>query len=271
MSRVYFHTQHEGEAELLGSERAHMHLLPRDIGASMIPSWAVDDEPLYRVIRPELHDKYTVKTHHGRPWPAEWPRKVDRERLTLSLGGFAPRIFCKGGRDLDTDCLLLNTQLAIGSDALALMAKLEGQCEIHAWVDGPDRAWMADVIQQGLDAGLYRDGMGWDKVQELLRSGSEGPVVTSYSVCDGFPGWHLINQATWPPGVERTWSALTEEEQQQREAGNEAWYELPQDEQWESAMYVLRENKSGLWGGQISPEALRGRFGHGLSMVDLFR
>jgi hypothetical protein len=129
---------------------------------------------------------------------------------------------------------------------------------------------MADVIQQGLDAGLCRRGMGWDKVQALLRSGTEGPVVTSYSVCDGFPGWHLINRATWPEGVERTWSALSEEEQNRRAAESEAWYELPGDEQWSRAFAVLRKNESYHWGGQISPETLRRRFGHGLSMLDLF-
>jgi len=92
----------------------------------------------------------------------------------------------------------LNTVLRIGSDPLKLIARLHGQCEVHAWVDGPNRAWLADIVEQGLDMGLYRRNMGyqgWSDVVEFLRADDKEPVVTSYSVTGSFP--NPMGQMDW--------------------------------------------------------------------------
>lgn len=253
MSRLYFHTQHEGTAELLGSERAHMGCTVSDLATAFLPTHR--DEAVLAALRPELVDSYTLaSTRTGRPWPAEWPRGVDLERLrlTLTIGLDRPGVFQRDGEPLETFSLLLNTVLAIGNDSLCLFARLHAQCEIHCRVEGEHRGWMADLIDQGLASGLYRDGAGWDKVQALLRSGDQEPVVCSHSVTEGFPNRYLAD-----------WVAPVMED---GEPDEDAWYELPDDEQWRLCLTRLRSGP----GLELSPASLRSPFRHGLSMMDLF-
>lgn len=41
------------------------------------------------------------------------------------------------------------------------------------------------MIEVGVSSGLFRPR--WDDVIRLLRVSNDGPVVTSYSVCESFP------------------------------------------------------------------------------------
>jgi hypothetical protein len=258
MSRIYFHTQHEGEAEVLGSERAHMGLLTSDLSAALIPSYS--DREVFALMTPAARRKFAVETYpNGVPMdPVTFAKQgpmLAKDHLRTSFAINGEKIFQHEDKPLDNFELQLNTVLALGSNPLCLFARLHAQCEIHAWVEGPDRAWLADVIQQGLDAGLCRDGMGWDKVQELLRSGAEHPVVTSYSVTDGFPNQYV---AGWVGPRDDEGEPLNED----------AWYDdHTDDERWDLAMAGLRQQK-GM--EAMSPETLRNGFGHGLSMLDLF-
>lgn len=120
--------------------------------------------------------------------------------------------------------LQLNTLLAIGSDPMRLMARLHGQCEIHAFVEGPNRAWLAGIIQEGRQTGVMREQCGWEAVMELLRQADDQPVVTSYSVTDSFPN----------PGPRKL-----------SEAQHEKWWEKPAVKQWDEAIKWLRKANQG--------------------------
>jgi len=80
----------------------------------------------------------------------------------------------------------LNTVIQYGNEVLGVLTQIDAQCEIHAWVSGKNRAWLAGVIVEGLRLKLFRPDMGWDGVVALLLSSSRGAVVMSYSVCDSF-------------------------------------------------------------------------------------
>lgn len=172
-------------------------------------------------------------------------------RTSFSHGG--DRLLTFQGEAIPTFDLALNTVLAVGSDPLCLFAKFHAQCEIHAWVEGANRTWMADLIQQGLDSGLYRQGVGWDAVLKLLRASVEGPVVTSYSVTESFPNAYVAE-----------WVAPTNDD---GEPDDDAWYDLPDGEQWDLAIAGLRRSRQV---PALSPEILRARFGRQLTLIDIF-
>lgn len=107
--------------------------------------------------------------------------------------------------------------------SLRLLARLHGQCEIHCYVEGVDRAWFADRIYDALhvvvrthddreDMELLRVGhscdqgqdIGWLKLMDWLRSRDDEPVVCSYSVTDQFPRWDegADDTMTWPKAMD---------------------------------------------------------------------
>lgn len=51
--------------------------------------------------------------------------------------------FICAGRQWDPFRLQMNTALQFGSDDIRLAARVHGQCEVHGWVAGPNRAWLA--------------------------------------------------------------------------------------------------------------------------------
>lgn len=95
------------------------------------------------------------------------------------------------GEPLNAFAVVLNTAWALGSDAVRLMVRIHGQCEIHGHVLPDDAGFVADIIDTGLASGLYRVDMGWDDVAALLRAAQKEreAVVMSFSVTDSFPGW----------------------------------------------------------------------------------
>jgi hypothetical protein len=160
------------------------------------------------------------------------------------------------GELLSNLSLVLNTVLVVGNDPLCLYARLHGQCEIHAYVEGPNRTWLANVIRDGLEYGVYRPEAGWESVVTLLRNREDEPVVTSYSICESFPNRDV---ADWvPPG----------EANEDDDAHEDAWYDLDADERWRLAMTALRVDTESL--RELQPENLRGPFRHEKTMFDLF-
>lgn len=258
MSRIYFHSPTR-DAELRGSERAWMGGLTSDLAEGMLGLRNPDRvDRLKKLIHPGHYMAAHPTTGDGMPWETAY-------RLALTAGGFDDRtpLVQYEGRRIDTFVLVLNTALTLGNDATKLAARLHGACEIHTWVDGPNRAWLADIMQGGLDARIYRSGFhqqlrsdsdervwvdqGWGDVITLLRERDDEPVVTSYSVCDQFPN----------PGD--AWQAFGEN-------GHE-WYDLEHDEQWRIAMEHLRARESGL---EMKPDNWQPfRFDQGLSVLDL--
>jgi len=237
VSRIYFTTQHEGTREVLGAERAYMGMLCNDLASGLMPHWREDlDAILLGSMRGRLVN-YTTD-----------PARHDIIRMYLRHEDQA--VFHLNGEPLGNFDLVLNTVLAMGSDPLCLLARLHGQCEIHAYVEGPNRAWMAGLIRQGLAAGLYRRGMGWESVADLLDQSDAEPVVTWYSVTEGFPGQHTADQFA-PEGVDV-----------------DTWYdELTDGQRWDHSIAGLRSRVIGLT--DLRPENLRAGFGHGKTMFDL--
>lgn len=186
MSRVYFHAESE-EAELRGSERAHMGVLCNDLlMAGIGPVFDSERSPHWlRKLLPA--NSYLAQTRAG---AALYEHSL---RAFMGVDGH----LVVEGKTLDAWSMALNTALALGDEPLRLCARLHGQCEIHAWVDGPNRAWLADVIEKGRSRNLFRREQGWEDVVALLRKSDKGEVVTSYSVCDSFPG----HERTWSDGI----------------------------------------------------------------------
>jgi len=112
------------------------------------------------------------------------------------------------GDEWDLFTTQLNTAAVFGGDAMRFVARVHGQCEIHGYVEGPDRTWLAEIIDEGLDLGILRQetqgyGRGWEDVAQLLRRRSDLPVVMSYSVCDSFPPRdpEKDEQMSWEAGI----------------------------------------------------------------------
>lgn len=327
MSRVYFHSP-SGEAELRGSERAHLNFVAYGpAGAAWGLSRHTDLDWMAGVIGliPEVPDgQYganylhtylrEAQAEHARnhelykAWKPGMPgpygesydasRRLRSSLKTRLAGSLSDTVFVVAGRRLHAGDLALNTALAVGSDPIKLAAKIHGWCEAHAWVDGPDRAWLAEIIDEGLAVGVYRRGIwyadqpdtprdkwssqGWEEVQAHLRSRDDEPCVMSYSVCDQFPNRHT---AAWePPPMPDDWApswadtdeGLAEWERDYPTAEDKAaryldgagdgWYELPVDEQWRLAMAGLRADKP--W-AQLSPDTLDTTFGPAVTVYDL--
>ncbi|MFD6565481.1 hypothetical protein [Micromonospora profundi] len=288
MSRIYFHSP-SGDAELRGSERAWLGSIARGPAAT---AWDLD--PLHGIDRardilalvPEVPDGphganylHTYLREAGAQeqankrvyadWspgrPLSGPTSHEPQRRLISSLSTALRYGLRmivAGVELHTANLDLNTALVAGSDPVRLAAKIDGWCEAHCWVEGPDRAWLADIIDRGLTAGLYRKGLwysntpdgpkdqwsdqGWGQVLDLLRSRDDEPVVMSYSVCDGFPNPEIAG----------------------RESESGQWYDLPGGEQWQTAMDGLRRERP--W-ARLAPDTLgEVMFGLPVTVYDLF-
>lgn len=303
MSRIYFHSEH-GDAHLRGSERAWLSWVASGPARAY---WDLDRGGAYerakeimsmvkRGDRGEglfetLAKAEAADAENKRLWAEakergiHWPNTSynAQRQLTQSL-----ELFLKvqglpmevAGIELHSSNIELNTALAIGSEPLALAAKIHGWCETHCWVEGSDRKWLADLIDAGLESGVYRRGIwyepapgaerewssqGWESVTELLRSRDDGPVVLSYSVCDQFPNRHT---AGWEPPFDEGWrpdwaegeglaewdeKTAEEKDEYQRDSRRDEWYDLPFEQQWCLAMDGLRRDKP--W-AQVSPDTL---------------
>ena len=193
------------------------------------------------------------------------------------------------GRRIALFDLMLNTAARVGSDAVKLAARLHGQCELHAWVDGPDRKWLAEIIASGREAGVFRDvnaitgyaekfpaddSLDWEGVIALLKWRDDEPVVTSYSVCDSFMSTACAEWEGPPPSrlpkpswlTSDTWDPANDPEDAEY-GRQEAWDQLPTAVKWRVGMRWLRARKGGL---QLKPDDWGSfYFGHGLSALDL--
>lgn len=243
MSAIYFHSEH-GDARIKGSERAYASLTSCDLALTvlrLIPRRFGDapDAAVLATVRPPIEARWAVTS-----------LSVDGERFEFVLpDGSAHRVSSS----------LLNTAIAVGSRPVQLLARLHGQCEIHAWVDGKDRAWLAGVIDEGRRSGVLRARSGWEEVAELLRSRDDGEVVTSFSGCDQFPSPHVIG---WAPPAECREGREGDEDDEP--VGADAFYGLDPSEQWRIGMEWLRAQRGAR---QITPENLSDPefFGTGLN------
>lgn len=220
MSRIYFHSEQE-DAEVRGWERAWAGGLCSDLLAVAL---RLDGDELFSS-RPsplrQIIDGYPRQTP-----PAQFERTV-----RTWIGGMGDGGFLVQGKLYSVFTIALNTAMAMGSDPVRLLARLHGQCEIHCYVEGANRAWLASIIEEGRKSGIMRADSGWEEVIKLLRSRDDGPVVTSYSVCEQFPN---TQAAQWSPPED--------------EEGNEdwdAWYQIDEAERWRMGIEGLRSGVMG--------------------------
>src|SRR6478672_9834445 len=158
MSRIYFHSM-TCDAELRGSERAHFGVLLGDIFAACLGALG-SGEDLRHIIR-----------------PGSYLRNSPASLVIACRGG--DDHFILDGKIVPGFAAILNTALAIGNRPLNLAARIHGQCEMHCFAEGKNRAWMAEIIEEGLRNGLYRADdsyAGWEPIRTFLLSESESPV-----------------------------------------------------------------------------------------------
>lgn len=231
MSRLYFNSP-SGVAELRGAEFHHLRAVAHSLAE---PFWRIKDldditDLLALVVRDASSPDYLfdhlakAQAEHaenqrlwaarerGGPFPATCYDTQQQLRTSVKLAlssTNSPDLLIAGVR-VGTAEIRLNTALRLGNDVIKLVVKIAGWGESHAWFDGKDRAWAADLIDQGLKTGILRDGMwyvdgpceglpknhpdrqwsdmGWGAVTGFLRERDDEPVALSYSVADDFPG-----------------------------------------------------------------------------------
>ena len=167
MSSITFSTRSD-EVRLRGPERYHMGHIVNSIFAGLLTD---DLDELNKVCDIGHFYMSQYKTLMDRQ---QYREAGDQERFikqTIHTGinvGFRTKLNTENG-PVDPWAVQLNTALAYGSDPIKLMAYIHGQCEIHLWVAGKNRAWMANIIEKGLQEKIYRKDMGWEGVVELLK------------------------------------------------------------------------------------------------------
>lgn len=252
MSAIIWHTS-DKSVRLSGAERGLMGCLTHDIfmaaigrfdtyGANETP-WILKHIPASSWLHQSVKSKMT---QDFRSWSVT---SGDEGRLVVN--GEFHRVFST----------VLNTALVAGSGPIKLMARLHGQSELHCWVEGKNREWLASIIDKGFIQGVFRDrlrgySIGWEDVMTLLRSADDSPVVCSYSVCESFP-----NRKDLP--------AFQDQEGEEEDAGLYRWEALSDKERWDLAMLALRANHPTL---ELDPDAWEDyHFDNGLTAFDLVR
>lgn len=187
MSRITFSTRSGHEAEVSGRERHHMGWLLNQLFWGLVPKHDMEDvKPWLIDFQNEIqHYKILLTSEQYREAGEYWRWLVSTIGTAVNVG-WQYRMKLNNGETELAGTLASNTALAIGNEPLKLFSRLHNQCEIHAWVAGKHRAWLADTIEEGLEIGMYRQGMGWQGVIDLLRSSKRGAVVSEYSVTDSF-------------------------------------------------------------------------------------
>lgn len=211
--------------------------------------------------------------HTGRGFPDTCHDEQRQLRNVMRLAVSSPGLPIEiGGQRLDSADVELNTTLRIGNDVIRLVAKLGGWGASHAWVQGEHRAWMADLVDQGLQDGVLRAGLwyvdgpcdglpenhpqrrwrdlGWGAVTAFLRERDDEPVVTSYSCDDDFPGPSI---AGW---------------YEDEDGGYDAWDRLPAREKWDRSMAGLARRRP--WAQLESDTLGYYTFGVGATLFDLY-
>lgn len=241
MSCIYFHSRDDGEVRLSGRERHFMGGLVDDLMMGVIGKgdWILQ----YLPKEAELF----FKNPRERSLFSAWLRHDDKA------------CFIVDGKEAGSFHVALNTAIALGNDVIKLAAKLHGQCEVHCWVDGPNRKWLADIMQDGLDLNIFRTGEGWEDVIEFMSKSTSSPVVCSYSVCERFPNFESL-PADHP--LRREVERRTDDER------FDLFYEMDQVEAWDACMDGIR-GKGGL---ELRPETWSEiRFGAGISIFDMMK
>jgi len=225
MSYVAFSTRNHSLVLLSGSARHYAESVTREILRGALSDVRKDDGWLKLALPDSAHAEL-FKRHDPADAIAFWfSRHGLRENDDVS-------VYSRGDDKRHSPwSVLLNTAMVAGSDAIKFLARLHAQCEIHAWVDGQNRKWLAAIVREGVSAGILRKWNGnatyeWEEVADFLETDDSEPVVMHYSVSDSFPSWRLAcRRVGWPlDEVSEHW-----------------WDELSPEQRWDCAMSELRK------------------------------
>lgn len=251
MSYINFHFPDETCVRVRGNERASFGLMTEHHARGAIgltyginPSHLIEDLALF--INPAGPLAKFLQPDPDLTMREQFDRALGSRLYTMSfISTGAP--FAWKGVEINTRQLIMNTVLATGSDPMRMAVKIHFQCEIHGYLMGFHRKWLADLVDEGLEEGIYRRAMGWEELSAKLREAAQGPVVTSFSGSDGFPDRAVAN-----------WRGSLED-----------WNGLGSEKQWALAVKGLKApGRNRPW----APDTLRSyRFGHDLSLLDLLR
>lgn len=244
MSRIHFHSPSD-TLDIAGSERYHADIATRD---HMWDAFGGEEVGI-ELLRPYFPDLW-------KRMPAEDARLFVNGRRAFGGG-----VIDIDGYALDLGNVALNTAMDTGSDALRLLARLHGQCELHCWVDGPNRTWLADVVLSGREEGVLREDMGWEELATFLKSRNDEPVVCSYSVSESFPNYELLPESHRLKKREARGDDIDEI--------LDAWYDMRWSTQWKLCMGELRKRTGRL---ELKPDDWRTfHFGDGITAAKLAR
>ncbi len=218
MSRIYFHSS-DDTAKVRGSERAHFGIYCHDTAWQAVSNLAEEHGNQKSILRNAFPPGHYVLESRNFAETAGLHFRVGSEPLILD------------GQKIPMFTLALNTAYYMGSDFVKLAARLHGQCELHAYVEGKNRAWLAGIIQKGRACRFFRDGEGWESVIELLEKSNDSPIVTSFSVSSSFPNPDVAN-FEYP-------------ELEDGDLDWDAWYNVPDSKQWEMGVEGLRQRHGG--------------------------
>lgn len=251
MSTVYFSSPAR-TASLAGGEKHRLWHMAHDITTGLLA-----------VRKPWGQERMEELTGTAPPEGfsfQSWAIQMEDRLVNSAAAGITWR-----GVELNKHAFVANTAMAIGADPVKLAVRMYEQCDDHCWVEGPDRAWLAGIIGQGLESGVFAarflnhgDGplflpTGWEDVRALLLAGDDEPVVLSYSGSGQFPG---EPPAGWRPELDGDDDLLYDQ-----------WNHLGAAGRWRIGMDGLRAWRP--W-QRLAPDAWDGyRFVHGLSVLDL--
>ena len=319
LSKVYWHSP-SGTAELSGSERAwlrHLALGPAHAAWDLTTNYRNFERAAFIMsfLQPEdnrgldgehyLFSSYRKAAAQNKAnydaIHADWRSAVTDysdidsflQSLALAIqGSYQDLVFSVNGHKVNACDINLNTALMVGSEQIQLAAKIHGWCEAHCWVDGPDRGWLAQIMRDGLEQGVYRAGLwyvsralenmeraedasdrrwveqGWETVIAHLESRDDEPIVMSYSVCDQFPNPDIAGiYPAFAYEPDYSYDACTKKQYAEIDASEDAWDKLPEERQWALALDGLKEQRP--W-AQITPQNLGTvSFGPNVTIYDL--
>ncbi|RJQ66140.1 hypothetical protein D5S17_35515 [Pseudonocardiaceae bacterium YIM PH 21723] len=220
MSAIYFHSlDHDDPVVLPLGERARV-------------DGAIRDHFRRTLREPELAGLRRILGLTGAPPVAG----LDTDELLILNFWFEGELELGGAERIDLSVLMANTAVA-AVPALQALVRLHLGCERHGWVEGPDRAWLADRYTEAVDAGLVRNAADWQPVTALLRESSTGPVATSFY--NDFPHreW-VVTNGGWPEAAELAEAAL--EDTAAETEFETQWDAFTRDQQWDRALTALR-------------------------------
>lgn len=153
-----------------------------------------------------------------------------------------------GERSVPPSELVLNTAIVFGSAAVALLARIHGSGEDGLLVDGPHRAWLAGIIDDGVATGILRDSEGWERAAQLLRADDTSPVLIAAADVSELQGRAVGAFVRSVPADEKA-----------DDARQEAWDNMADAQRWAQSIDAIEAARTPdkQWWLMLAPEAFQ--------------